>query len=144
MNSNCAAVWPAAAAVREGEVVEASVLGSAAWDRVVVRLHPSPRLRPGLAGLACYPAMAAALGRSCPTMPPLLGGGAGMVGGLAAVEMRGVWVRARLVGGGRMVLVDLGREEEVGDTRALRQLPEEWELTPPQVTTRLQSCIRQT
>ena len=138
------AVWPAAAAVREGEVVEASVLGSAAWDRVVVRLHPSPRLRPGLAGLACYPAMAAALGRSCPTMPPLLGGGAGMVGGLAAVEMRGVWVRARLVGGGRMVLVDLGREEEVGDTRALRQLPEEWELTPPQVTTRLQSCIRQT
>ena len=130
------ASWPAAAAVREGEVVEARVLGSAAWDRVVVRLHPSPRLRPALA-LACYPAMATALATTCPTMPPLLGGGAGMVGELVVVERRGVWVRARLVGGDRMVLVDLGREEEVGDTRALRQLPEEWELTPPQVANTL-------
>ena len=67
----------------------------------------------------------------CPHLPPLLGGGESLEPGhLVAVARRGGWARARLLGECRLALPDWGLEEEVRDTRFLRELPSRWEGVP--------------
>jgi hypothetical protein len=100
----------------------------------VVRLEPEDIAgRPGLAALACHQRMAAQLARLCPCMPPMLAGGAESSGALvAAGGAGGGWARARLLGGGRLLLPDSGREEPVANSRRLRELPAGWAAVPAQ------------
>ena len=115
-----------------GEVFSCSFLRLAAWDTALVRLEPGQGGdRKAVQELCCYQEMTAELGVMCPLLPPLLGGGESLEPGhLVAVARRGGWARARLLGGGRLALPDWGLEEEVRDTRFLRELPARWEGVP--------------
>ena len=120
-----------ASGLQPGEVLSCRLLRLRTWDTAIVRLEGGEAARPGLETLAQFSCMTEELGMVCPNMPPLLGG-CQEAGPLVALARKGGWARARLLGGGKVALLDWDKVEEVLDSRLLKELPAKWESLPCQ------------